>query len=448
MMKGSLDLLGLEKLGGLRKKGDAPTPTAKQNLPPVRQCDSKALGKEVPNMQWPGTFLKHPAGERVSISDDAASVTRQNGVGRAASFVGPLTIERDCTYFEVEIMELESGRSQTMALGLCSTLPSSTVSFERASDLGRGSYMLGYDLPKFYANGMEVEKIPTKQWRPLKELAVGDRVGLLAKRSSRELSIIVNGEKKVSVIAPGEGKQTWPAETWGVVDVCGSVKTVKLCKRGETRTETVVAEPVSQAEASQETQEVDPPPCRTPTDGRVAGTPKTFQTPGTEAFGLLSSEPKPPVPHSGRDGDTGLKAVKTESGGIRRGLEAALDEVARPAKRLKLPTFQCGCTIHLICHSGNVVHVPRTDFLIGRSSKVANLMLDNKKVPNMVSRRHARIVSTDDGVELVDCESVNGTWLNGERAYRKALCQGDVVVVGDLKQSTAEFRFTVSMPLA
>ena len=46
----------------------------------------------------------------------------------------------------------------------------------------------------------------------------------------------------------------------------------------------------------------------------------------------------------------------------------------------------------------NVVHVSRTDFLIGRGPLVANLTLDSPLVLDMVSRRHARIVSSDDGM--------------------------------------------------
>lgn len=129
-----------------------------------------------------------------------------------------------------------------------------------------------------------------------------------------------------------------------------------------------------------------------------------------------------------------------------RGPEALEEDVARPAKRLKLLQHPCGCTVHLICHTGNVVHVPRTDFLIGRNPMVANLTLDSRLVPNMVSRRHARIVSNDDGVFVVDCKSLNGTWLNGSKVEQNVLCQGDVVVIGNPAQSTSDFRFTVSFP--
>eukprot|EP00971_Amphidinium_carterae_P019128 376671-Amphidinium_carterae.1 len=50
-----------------------------------------------------------------------------------------LKVDRQKVYFEVEVMELESGRSQTLALGVCSSLPPARpVLLERAKDLGEG----------------------------------------------------------------------------------------------------------------------------------------------------------------------------------------------------------------------------------------------------------------------------------------------------------------------
>merc|ERR1711862_625602 len=102
-----------------------------------------------------------------------------------------------------------------------------------------------------------------------------------------------------------------------------------------------------------------------------------------------------------------------------------------------------GCTVHLIGHNGIVIHVPLPDFLIGRNPKSANLTLDSSLVPNMISRKHARILSTDEGVEVVDCESLNGTWVNGVQVNRHHLRQGDVLVIGKPAQVPAEFRFTI-----
>jgi pSer/pThr/pTyr-binding forkhead associated (FHA) protein len=126
---------------------------------------------------------------------------------------------------------------------------------------------------------------------------------------------------------------------------------------------------------------------------------------------------------------------------------SAEDAAIRPSKRPRLPTFpECNCTVHLIRHVGSVVHVPTTDFCIGRDTKAVNLPLENDKFPNMVSRTHARIVSNDAGVHVIDCRSLNGTWLNGAKVAHHLLKSDDSLIIGNPNQGPPEFRFTVKMP--
>merc|ERR1740121_3507852 len=107
----------------------------------------------------------------------------------------------------------------------------------------------------------------------------------------------------------------------------------------------------------------------------------------------------------------------------------------------------CGCMVHLLRSSGDVVHVPRKgDFVIGRNPTTCNLLLENPAVPNMASRRHAVIVSDDDAVMIVDCESLNGTFVNGRRVGRETLRQGDKLVIGNPAQSPCDFQFEIVMP--
>jgi len=66
------------------------------------------------------------------------------------------------------------------------------------------------------------------------------------------------------------------------------------------------------------------------------------------------------------------------------------------------------------------------EIIIGRSSD-----LDMVLVEDMVSRRHARISSTDADVYIEDMGSTNGTFVNGEKIAGKALLQeGDRILVG------------------
>jgi pSer/pThr/pTyr-binding forkhead associated (FHA) protein len=66
------------------------------------------------------------------------------------------------------------------------------------------------------------------------------------------------------------------------------------------------------------------------------------------------------------------------------------------------------------------------EIIIGRSSD-----LDMVLVEDMVSRRHAKISSTDTEVYIQDIGSTNGTFVNGEKIAGKALLhEGDRILVG------------------
>jgi pSer/pThr/pTyr-binding forkhead associated (FHA) protein len=66
------------------------------------------------------------------------------------------------------------------------------------------------------------------------------------------------------------------------------------------------------------------------------------------------------------------------------------------------------------------------EIIIGRSSD-----LDMVLVEDMVSRRHAKITSTDSEVFIQDVGSTNGTFVNGEKiAGRAKLSEGDRILLG------------------
>ncbi|CAE7554895.1 unnamed protein product, partial [Symbiodinium pilosum] len=138
--------------------------------------------------------------------------------------------------------EMESKCSQSMALGFCTSLPESRpapLRAERARELKKAT-LLGYDLPKIFADGQEVGKIPAKQWRPLKDLSAGSRLGLLIDRNSWELTVFMNGCRKVTVSIPNEVSPR-PTEVWGIVDVHGNVRSVRLRGNPENRSAVLAA---------------------------------------------------------------------------------------------------------------------------------------------------------------------------------------------------------------
>jgi pSer/pThr/pTyr-binding forkhead associated (FHA) protein len=56
----------------------------------------------------------------------------------------------------------------------------------------------------------------------------------------------------------------------------------------------------------------------------------------------------------------------------------------------------------------------------------ADLRLDESSV----SRRHAILVSSAEGVRILDDRSSNGTIVNGRRVQQAELANGDVIVIG------------------
>lgn len=65
------------------------------------------------------------------------------------------------------------------------------------------------------------------------------------------------------------------------------------------------------------------------------------------------------------------------------------------------------------------------EIIIGRSSD-----LDMVLVEDMVSRRHAKIATTDNEVYISDMGSTNGTFVNGEKVTRSRIQEGDRILVG------------------
>ncbi len=68
---------------------------------------------------------------------------------------------------------------------------------------------------------------------------------------------------------------------------------------------------------------------------------------------------------------------------------------------------------------------PSREIVIGRSSE-----LDMVLVEDMVSRKHAKIVTDDKSVSIQDLGSTNGTFVNGEKVRKVELKDGDRILIG------------------
>lgn len=68
---------------------------------------------------------------------------------------------------------------------------------------------------------------------------------------------------------------------------------------------------------------------------------------------------------------------------------------------------------------------PNREIVIGRSSD-----LDMVLVEDMVSRKHAKIVTEERGVSIADLGSTNGTFVNGEKIRKVELKDGDRILIG------------------
>ena len=75
-----------------------------------------------------------------------------------------------------------------------------------------------------------------------------------------------------------------------------------------------------------------------------------------------------------------------------------------------------------------VVPLDKAVVRIGRSL-TADVHLDDASV----SRRHALLISEQDGVHVVDDRSLNGVEVNGERVARAILRDGDTIAVGRVR---------------
>jgi pSer/pThr/pTyr-binding forkhead associated (FHA) protein len=93
-----------------------------------------------------------------------------------------------------------------------------------------------------------------------------------------------------------------------------------------------------------------------------------------------------------------------------------------------VPTPQHGFALRFISgkYQGGEYPLPANrEIVVGRSSE-----LDMVLVEDMVSRRHAKIIVSDDQIVIQDLGSTNGTFVNGEKIKRAKLNEGDRILIG------------------
>jgi hypothetical protein len=258
-----------------------------------------------------------------------------------------------------------------------------------------------------------------------------------------ELVVFVNGEKKAShSFAAGPGHQRWPNEIWGMVDLHGNVKSAWLrgpaaARQQLQRNSTVLALAAALDLGSPDASGAPAQACANEQQdlGQQLGTCKDK---GAEQFDETLTQPSDPP----------ASAVQQERTSRRRTSKPCRGSREPPRKRARAVSHPCGCSVHLVRHTGEVVHVPREagPFVLGRNVGTCNMVLDSEKVPKMVSRKHAVVLSTDDAVILEDCKSINGTFVNGRRVVHETLRNGDRLILGTPSQCPHELQLTVALP--
>jgi len=76
----------------------------------------------------------------------------------------------------------------------------------------------------------------------------------------------------------------------------------------------------------------------------------------------------------------------------------------------------------------DIIEIKEFPFTLGRSDDC-----DYKVVSSRVSREHAEIVRTSAGFAIRDLGSTNGTLVNGQRAEKTRLGDGDLIVIADVE---------------
>lgn len=172
-------------------------------------------------------------GEHVELSNEGRRATRVEGVnGGVCLGAFPLRRSPDGCFFEV-LVEETCKSIRALAVGVRAgrlredERPRGHIHATEARELER-VWLAGYDKAGalFLSDGEET-KIPTAEWRPIKDVKGGTRVGVLWAEPQGQLVVYQDGVERVRLQATGRLPQS-EEELFAVVDVHGAARSVSF----------------------------------------------------------------------------------------------------------------------------------------------------------------------------------------------------------------------------
>ncbi|KAF4683231.1 hypothetical protein FOZ60_009462, partial [Perkinsus olseni] len=263
-------------------EGDPPCTEVTLSIPPIEEqrrqggavsisiigrAGNVAEGTDCVRLYRPMVFEPVVKGSRVKLEEDGTVAVRKTGINNAVVFSKypvkrlprSVRLPSGGVYYSITVTRAATAM-KTFALGLTTIDPSqstastsslfaSPTSFSAANlpsfhveedamatlapkageSAGFCSLLVGYDPVRLWVNG-RTHKISSRQWRPAREVSVGDSVGLLF--SFDRVAVYQNGVLRVEVqlgddeasLSRGHMASDW----WAVLDVLGKVSGVRL----------------------------------------------------------------------------------------------------------------------------------------------------------------------------------------------------------------------------
>ena len=285
--------------------------------------------------------------------------------------------------------------------------------YEHASKLPT-STIIGYDLPRVYFENEERAKVPTAEWRPLKEVQTNDTVGLLAlvrEDKSSELVVFHNGVQKFTYPMPATQSIDLD-KIVGVLDVRGTLVAAQLPGAQPSSLIEMASPPASNFVSKDSKQDTDIEMAPSPPSPAAAPTVK-----GIVPQNLPRASPR-------------IAAVKQKAPELKVEQTPAI-----PAKRRSSIGARIANKLFCLVSSKDgkkLVLSKERPTTFGRDPARVTYVIA-APTDNQVSRFHASIEVVDSyKLRVIDNKSANGTMVNGRRVTVEMISEGDVVEFGHI----------------